>query len=111
MREENAEIRNYLSVIGYVYIPADDDIDDIFGPESYEKGNIRIEYDSLFCDGLRIYKGGEMVFDIDAEVRNVMRSPYPSKGVMKTQGIKHVVQLTEIKEALRDLNITDLLDG
>lgn len=105
---EVENISNYLREIGYKYSNRKDI--DLFDPDVFERGDIEIEYDALFGDGFRIFKGAEKVFDIDEETRNVMKSANTPSGTMRTRGIKHRVRLSEVKDALRNLNIDNLLD-
>ncbi len=108
------KIVDYLISLGYERIPREIPYSEPnskysvkFNPLVFEKGNIRIEYDNFFGTDFKIYRDGEKVFDISEQTRFI---PFAENKQIKSQNIPMEVKLSEVQEAIRDLNITDLLD-
>ena len=74
------------------------------------KGDVKITLDFMTASNFKIYRNNEKVFDINEATREVIPIKHGSDKKIKTKGISHPVSISEVKEALRILNIDSLLD-
>jgi len=107
MALDDAEIVEYLKHLGYEYNKcAGSEV--IGGTAILSKGYISIHLDTFFNTTLKIYKGTVEVFDINKKKRRVINSG--SGGKIKSRGIPSPITLDELKSALRDLKLSELLN-
>lgn len=99
-------IIDYLLSIGYSH----NEVGNILvNPTIFTNKNVKIEFDTLFRLKFIIYKDEEEVFDINKVSRRVFPVKHNSEKI-KSIGIPHPISLSEVKEAIRILNINTLLD-